>query len=140
MSGVGWPPDDLSIPDDAWLLRRVNPRWFVADTTNGGLRLASGAFQDLTGRDGTRAMSVLVEQNVRELGKSPEDTLTGYEGWGLIAVLAGLVRQCGLTISWAPDPREGAFADAHAHVFGAKTGSVQKKLVAGSERRVWPVT
>jgi hypothetical protein len=62
----------------------------------------------------------------------------GYEGWGLVAVSAAIVRECGLTIAWAVSDRDGVDGQAHAHVFGKKTGSIQKKLVAASQRRVWP--
>jgi len=132
------PRDDPSIPDDAALLRRVTPTKFVP-LPEGGVRLSSSTFEEMPDRaTGVRAMSMLVEGKVVELGSSATDLVAGKAGWGVVAVSARLIRECGLRIVWAPTPLEGSLSEAHVHVFGKPTGSIQKRLVAGCERRVWP--
>ena len=137
MDGSVAPPDDPDISSDANLLRRIHPSWIKPDPI-AGHRIASGAFQDLTDEDGTRAMSVFVEDRLVELGYSAVDLVAGLPGFGLAAISAGLVRELGLTVTWAPSPKDGPIGEAHAHVHGKKTGSVQRRLAQASERRFWP--
>lgn len=131
------PPDDSSIENSATLLRRLHPSWMQKDAS-GAPRLASNAYHDLTDDHGVSAMSVFVEGRLLELNRSAADLVDGREGWGVVAISAAFVRDCGLTIVWAASDRDGIDGQAHAHVFGKKTGSIQKKLVAASQRRVWP--
>ena len=134
------PADDESIRNDDVLLRRVHPTKVVSDGA-GGVRLSKSTFEDLTDKGGTRAMSVLVERRVQELGGEAVDILEpNYAGWGLAAVRAEEARACGLTIVWAPDEHEGRWADAHAHVFGKKKQSIQNHLRKTCEVRRWPAT
>jgi hypothetical protein len=108
-------------------------------TGTGGTRLASGAFQDISDETGATAMSVLVLRKVSELGGAPQDVLSGeWKEWGLVGFPAGVAREKGLRLFWAPSQKEGHYSDAHVHVFGNKSGSVQKRLVEASTRYVWP--
>jgi hypothetical protein len=117
------------------LLRRVHPKWIVDDGA-GGTMPASNTFQDSSG-DGA-AMSVYVEEKLRELGREAGDVVARYAGYGLVAFKASLARECGLTLAWAPDSSDPDCGEAHALVCGRKTGSIQKRLRTGCERRVWP--
>lgn len=130
-------PDEATIRDDDRLLRRLTHHWVVSDG-HGGRRLASGTFQDAEDDDGTRAMSVFNERRLLEMGLSAEHVIRGRPGCGLVAVSAGVARELGLTLAWAPAHEEGTLSDAHMNVSGAKTGSIRKKLVDASEVLVWP--
>jgi len=136
MTGARPSPEDESIADAAFLLRTINPRWIISDGA-GGWRVASGAFQDLTDPDGTTAMSVYVEEILTSTGRGAANLIASRKGWAVVAITAEAVRAFGLSVVRVPivdDPN----GDAHAHVFGKKTGSTQKRLVAAAERRLWP--
>ena len=141
MADQGLPPDDETIYDDDVLLRRVHPQKVVPDGA-GGFRLSGSIFEDLTDPEtGTKAMSVLVEWLLEELGGAGADLVRDqYAGWGLVAVRAREIRECGLTVCWAPSEHEGRYADAHAHVFGKKRGSTQHRLRDTCEQRMLPST
>ena len=137
MTDEAIPPDDPSIANTHTVLRRLHPSWMQKDSS-GVRHLQSNAFQDMTDPDGVRAMSMFVEERLIALGRSASDLVQQLDGWGVVAVSVEVVRGCGLTLAWAANTLDGIDGQAHVHVFGKKTGSIQKRLVAASKPIVWP--
>ena len=119
--------DDLTIPDEADLWRRIHPSHIVFDENVGQSRPSSAAFDDSS--DGT-PMSVLLGQ---EAGP-PENALVDYQGYALASFTVGLARACGQGI--ARDPTSDQ--PAHVLVFGRKTKSVKRRLTEGSQWVIRP--
>jgi hypothetical protein len=117
------PPDDPSIPDDARLLRRIFPGWYKGEGPEA--ILTSQAFDDAP--DGS-SMSVFVERRLAELGLTPMDVLADHDGYGLVALEAGLVRRLDFGITWSPDATDGLRGQAHAEVHGNKSPGKRKRL------------
>ncbi len=124
---AGGPPDDPTIPDDAVLWRRVPPNFYVPDERLGRSRPSSMAFEN--SRDGS-PMSVVLASEAR----SVEAVLQGHEGYGLVAITAGLARACGQVVTRDPLPEE----PAHALVAGAKTSAVKKRFAREARTIVEP--
>ena len=123
--------DDLTIPGEAQLLRRIPPRHLVKDENSGHLRPSSAAFDNHP--DGS-PMSVILADVLAQTGRDPAAALTGYEGFALASITAGLVRECGQGVAREPLPDE----PAHAVVFGEKPKRIQRKLAKGSRWVVPP--
>ena len=121
--------NDLSIADAARLWRRIPPWHFVFDGNLQRWRPSSAAFDN--DPDGS-PMSALLEELVLARGRSPIEALSGFEGYGLAAITAGLARACGQGVAHDPTPQEAA----HAVVFGVKPKSIQRRLAKGS---IWVV-
>lgn len=119
--------DDAAIHDDAELWRRINPKWVVRDENRGGLRVSSAAFDDSP--DGSPT-SVLLTDVVRETGRTEDDVLRGFDGFGLASITAGKARGCEQGISRDP-PVPGE--PAHAYLFGRKTKSLKRCLARQAE-------
>ncbi len=117
------PPDDPDIPDDAVLLRRIFPGFYVEQ--DGVVRLSSQAFDDP--RDGS-SMSVWVLARLLVAGISTSHVLAGFDGHGLVALHAGQVRGLGFGITWVPDPTDGLRGHAHAEVHCRKTPGQKRRL------------
>jgi len=115
-SQVDAPPDDLSIPDDAVIWRRVPDRHFVA-IPEGQIRPSSAAFDD--DPDGDSMSAVLATP-----GRDPYPVLLGNEGWGLVAIEVRLVRELGWSIEKTPEPDE----PDHVHVHGNKTKGKTRRV------------
>ncbi len=124
---AGGPTDDPSIPDEAELWRRVPPDFYTYDERLGRRRPSSGAFDNH--RDGSPMSVVLAAES-----RGVDAVLAGYAGYGLVAITAGLARACGQGVVRAPLPDE----PAHAHVVGAKTSSVKKRLARDARSIVEP--
>ncbi|MGH9837472.1 MAG: hypothetical protein ACREEM_01665 [Blastocatellia bacterium] len=78
--------DDLSIPDDDLLWRRLRPDWVIP--TEDGFRISSAAF-----KDGRHEVSVdLAAQTTQE------KTLAGFPNQGLAEIKAGFPRSLGHAI------------------------------------------
>jgi hypothetical protein len=123
------PDDDPTISDDAELWRRVPPDFYIHDERLGHRRPSSGAFDNH--RDGSPMSAVLAAES-----RGVEAVLAGHEGYGLVAITAGLARACGQGVVRAPLPDE----PAHAHVVGPKTNSVKKRLAREARSIVEPST
>lgn len=117
--------DDPTIDALALLWRRINPKHFVREK-DGTVRPSSAAFQDHP--NGT-PMSVVIAAECTH-----ERALTGYPGFGLAAITAGLARQHGQGIMRTPTEYE----PAHADVFGPKLQNVKRALAKGSSWIVPP--
>ena len=118
--------DDPTIQDDASLWRRVPPWHLVHDENLGVTRPTSAAFEDSP--DGT-PMSVLLAQVVADTGRGPQDAVSGYSGFALASITAGLSRSCKQGVAREPLTEERA----HAVVFGPKPQSVRRKLAKGAD-------
>jgi len=113
--------DDLTIPDDATLLRRIPPWHLVFDERLGVRRISSGAFAD--DQDGS-PMSVFLASAVVD----PGTVMIGHAEFGLAAITSGLARACGQIIVRDPLPEQ----PSHALVVGRKTNSVRTRLSRGA--------
>jgi hypothetical protein len=130
------PLNDAIIGDDERLLRRIGPFWAVSDGA-GGKRVASAAFQDRT-VSGITALSVHRESVLENHRLAPEDLLTDFDGYGLVAFTAAEARKLGLGVAPAELPDDGPRGLAHAHVHGKKTGAIKNALAKGCEKLIWP--
>ena len=123
------PGDDLTIPDEALLWRRIPPIWWIKDPGTGQYRLTSEAFDDA--RDKT-PLSVAI---AAEVVGGTETFLKGYAGNGIAEFTAGYARHtCGFAV--ARDPVEGE--PWHAHVIGTKKKRLRKLLRDGCTMVVTP--
>lgn len=120
--------DDLTIADDSELWRKITPL-HVVQQPDGGQRLSSAAFQN---REGDK-LSVLLEDTVRETGRTEADILAGFDGYKLASIPAGSARDLGQAIVRAPEEGE----PAHCHMVGKKSKSVKRRL-ARSARIIFP--
>lgn len=121
------PDDDLTIPDEADLWRRLNPSWYPVDPKTGVRRLTTQAFQNYPG---TMAMSVILASEV----SGSAEVLRRYSGYGLGSFKAGLARQAQQRIIRAPTAEE----PGHVHVVGRKSSPAQKQLRDGTVILVEP--
>jgi hypothetical protein len=100
-------------------------------------RKSSNAFHDQPDPSSDkRAVSVFVEEKLLEIGGSAAAVIEGHPDFGVLAVRAAVVRNLGLGVTW--EPNDQSFSEAHAHINGKKTGSVQRHLVEAAEYREWP--
>jgi len=113
--------DDSSIPFDEILLRRIPGSWTVWDDNKNDVRPSSQAFSDHP--DGT-PMSVFLAGELTAAGQRPETILAGHDGFSLVSISVGLVRDLGLTVRRRPLPN----TVGHAEVCGKKTTRIRKEL------------
>lgn len=123
--------NDPTIPNDAELWRRIPPHHIFYDENEGRWRPSTAAFEN---HPNGSPMSVLLGEMVLRSGRGPLDILTGYEGYALASIAAGLARQCNQGVAREPLPDE----PAHAVVFGEKTYSVKKRFACGCGWAVGP--
>jgi hypothetical protein len=123
--------DDPTIRDEELLLRRVRPDCYVVDKNMGIRRLSSGTFDD--SKDGS-PLSVLLTSVLAATGRTKEDALQGYAGYGLAEFSAGLARQCNQRVARTPLEEE----PAHASVIGKKTKKVKSELAKGATVLILP--
>jgi hypothetical protein len=123
--------DDDTILNEAELYRRVPPQWLVRDENLGTVRPSSQAFQDSPNGS---PMSVTLADVLSAAGREPSSVLSGHQGFGLVAITAGLARECQQGIMRDPTEEE----PAHALVFGKKTGGVKSKFAKQSRWVVEP--
>lgn len=111
--------DDKSISDESPLWRRI-PHWHIVDDKNSGRkRISKAAFQD---HPNGSPMSVVLGDEVLAAGRQPSSIISGYEGFHLACVSAGLARSLKQGVVRSPLETE----PAHAEVFGKKTESVSR--------------
>jgi len=109
-------PDPDDVPDDAELWRRIHPQHYPQG--DGRTWPYSAAFEDSP--NGT-SMSVFIASECGDYNL----VLAGHLGFGLVALSALQVRECGLEV--VRKPMEGQ-PPGHAEVVGKKTKSISRKL------------
>lgn len=123
--------DDPNIAADAVLWRRIFPKWKVLDENVGGWRVSSAAFDDSD--DGTPT-SIYLCSVVIDSGRSVNDLLSGFDGYGMASLLAGSARGCGMAVVPAPEPDE----PAHAFLAGKKSKPAKRCLYRAAQWVVPP--
>jgi hypothetical protein len=124
--------DDQSISDDCLLYRRIkaSPRVnIVWDANENCWRPSSSAFDNLPN---TNSMSVVIDDTLCQLGRSPKSILDGYHGFALASFTAGFVRQLEQQVTREPTDEE----PAHGHVIGKKAKSIRRKL---ARKATWEI-
>lgn len=116
------PVDDPTIKNDERLLRRIHPEQIVRDDKSGGYRVSSAAFNDV--QLSTDLYSVLIAA-----GLDATSCVRAHDGYGLVAITAGLAREKNQVVY--REPVEGN--EAHGIVEGKKPSSVKKAFVAQCE-------
>jgi len=134
---AGQQDDPLGIPNETRLFRRVNPFQTTYDSNRGERRPTSQCFNDSQDRS---PMSVFAENVAMAHGETPADFLRGrWEGWYLVAVTAGWMRDHGQEVYLDLDNQD---ADdrfhSHAAVKGPKNDKQRKKLADGYEWVIAP--
>lgn len=126
-------PDDLTIGPAARLLRRI-PKSLVYVMDDGGSRPASGAFKTKKGE----GLSVYVEEALQERGLAPSDVLIGHEAeFFVVAITAGLIRECGLGVVWDPDDDDPILGEAHAMITGRINERAQRRMANECDQVIW---
>jgi hypothetical protein len=123
--------DDPTISDSYELWRRVHPMQVVQEEDSGAVRPTSQAFSDPS--DGT-PMSVYLAEGGTCGGRTPDEVIARFPGYGLVALSVQVVRQLGLRIRRRPLPDE----PMHAEVYGQKTTRVRKALAKVSTWLIRP--
>jgi hypothetical protein len=117
-SPAALPDDDLSIPNEAELWRRLHPDWIIPAASPGGRRISSQAFQNYPG---AMALSVSI---AAEVVGGQSAYMQGFSGHGLCSITAGDARAAQQRIVRDSQPDD----PAHAHLAGPKSKSVRKQL------------
>lgn len=112
--------DDLTIPPEDRLLRRIHPTQVVADG-QGALRPSTAAFR-------SRELSVNIETVLTTTGRAPEDTIRKHPTHSLAAITAQSARGARQAVARDPTPEE----PAHGVVFGDKTSREVQLALARS--------
>jgi len=118
------PSLQLPLPNDLILWRRVPKEKFIRVTDADGstrVRPSSDSFAD-NSRDGS-SMSVFDSLACGGLSTICE----GHEGFGVVGLTVGQIREAGLEIVRTPTGGPG-----HCEIVGKKTGSIKNKLVKSS--------
>ena len=108
--------DDLSVPDDSYVLRRIPPGHYVFDPTIERTKPQSGNFDD--DREGNPC-SVVLSVVLKEQNRNDLEVLEGHSGFLLARVPVHVILGCGLGVERAPRDDEAA----HGHIVGRKTKS-----------------
>jgi len=85
--GNGGYSDDLTVPNEAQLLRRIPPWYFIKDENSGQIRPSSAAFGN---HPNGSPMSVILADLLAQAGRDPEAALVGHEEFALASITAGL--------------------------------------------------
>lgn len=112
--------DDPSIADDVRVLRRIHPTLVVFG--DGGPRPQSGAFDNSPDGTGTSV-------DIWEADWGPGDTLRDHEGFYLVQLTVGDLRQNELGICRFPLENN----PHHAHIQGRKTSSRKRRLARAAK-------
>ena len=122
--------DDLTVPDDEPLWRRIPKENLVKDQNSAGVRISSAAFSN--DADG-EVMSVMLA-SIMETTGGTEKALAGHETFGLAVITAKDARALKQIIVRDPlDDEPG-----HAVVVGTKSPGTRKKLTAAARWLVPP--
>jgi hypothetical protein len=117
--------DDLSIPNQEILYRRLPPAWLVLGE-GGRARISSAAFKH-------EELSVFIHSLLLSQQRSPTGALQGFPGQALCSITAGLAREMALGVVYDAEPPNDP---AHGLVVGKKTQAVANRLARAA---VWVV-
>lgn len=109
---------DAPVAPETALFRRVSPAFDLArvrDEDQDCLRLSSAVFKTKNQR-----LSVVIEDTLRDEGRSPLDVLTDYPDDFLVAIRAELAMNQGHDIERTAEDKEPAHADIVGKVTGGK--------------------
>lgn len=123
--------DDVSVPGDLKLYRRINPKVHLVPDENPGkcCRVSSGAFRD-------KNLSIYLHDTLAEAGLAPQQLLTATEPY-LVSVTAEQMRNCGQIVCREPDPEDEVHGDFHGEVVGSKGSSSKRNSLL--RECVWEV-
>jgi len=124
--------DDPTIANGSILWRRIYPGWAIHDENSGKLRVSSAAFDD--SKDGTPT-SVLLADIVILSGREARSVLAGFPEYGLAALSADQVRNCGNGVARDPLPEE----PAHGLITGRKTKKAKQCLQRAADWVIRPL-
>jgi hypothetical protein len=120
----GAPPDDLAIPDEERLYRRLHFGQVSWNSDGSVKKVGKNAFQDsLDGSPCSIAIGGLLTSN----GLEPNDLLAGHEAFGLAVFTAGDARECGFGVVSTPRNNE----PAHGDLTGDKDPAGPRRKLAG---------
>jgi hypothetical protein len=122
-------PDDPSISDSAELWRRIHPDLWTRDDNTGQWRPSSSAFRDSS--DGTPMSVVLAAP-----GRAPSTAVAEYQGYGLVVLTGGRVRQLGQRVCRAPTVEE----PDHVFVAGPKPKLISRALAKSATIVIGPAS
>jgi len=109
--------DNVSIPDEEMLFRRIHLTCLVLDEDTGLARVSSGAFRDTE-------MSVNIASTLAASGDGPATCLMGYPNHRLVALRSGDARSLGQWI--CRDPMQKDLS--HGLVYGQKSRKTANDL------------
>lgn len=113
------PDDDPTVSDDERLLRRVPPQLIVWNENIRARQVSTGAFSNSSDGSG---MSVSLAGVLKAACLPEENVIRGYDGFGLVAIKAGLARAQSQGVTRVPTETD----PSHAEVVGKKTRAVKQ--------------
>jgi hypothetical protein len=119
-------PEQEAVAPETLLYRRVSPKMLQAH--GDCLRVTSALFKQKP------ALSVVIEDTLRALGREPVSILDRYSDQTLIALPASAAFAHDLSVERTPDEDE----PAHADVVGNRSGGIARSLLRASEWVVAP--
>jgi hypothetical protein len=119
--------DDGSVKDDACLLRRIRPDQIVDDENAGSRRPSSAAFRD-------PEMSADAEPILAAASLDWHFCLKGYEGFSLVNVEAGHMREKSLAVVPKPIKNDPILPNnpAHVEIIGKKSQGIARYLAGNA--------
>jgi hypothetical protein len=121
--------DDPSIEGSEEVLRRIPP-WHQPPP-GAEFRPFSSAFYD--DEDG-HPMSVYLAKDIAEAGHTVDVVMEGHEGYALVAISVGLLRDLGQILVRSATEKE----PYHALVVGAKTQGVRRRIARAARWVIEP--
>jgi len=125
--------EDIDLPDDTELWRRIPSDNYKFDDNLGRLRPKSNAFTDSKNKS---PMSVTVVKLYLGGGKTKEEYIAKFmkNDWGLASITVGLIKELNLEIEFDPNDDD----PGHALVKGKKTGKIKRRMAKESKWEVTP--
>lgn len=133
INGRVLPHNDQTISDDDGLLRRIPP-WDIVYDDQGNRRISTGLFSPSSIPN--FGISVDLENGQREEGIDPLTILP--EGYGLVRLTAGQIREIGLIVGRSPKEENPHHADIWRPDGPRLKGSQLKGLLRMAEVLRWP--
>lgn len=103
--------DDVTIPNQERLFRRIHLTQIVRDEDTGLARVSSGAFRD-------KELSINIESVLHGSGETPDACLRNHQAHKLVSFTAGRARELQQLICADPEPPDNL---SHGLVCGSKS-------------------